>query len=65
MGQKYLKKCSTSLVIREMQIKHLRFFLISVQNAKDHSTKLQATVHAREDVGREEHYFIAGRLPSS
>ena len=57
MNKKHLKKCSKSLVIREMQIKMtLRFHLIPVRMAKIKTT------HVREEVEKEEHPFIAGEI---
>jgi hypothetical protein len=53
MAEKHLKKCSASLVIREMQIKMIPRF---------HPTPIRMTAHAGEDVEKGEHSSIASEI---
>ena len=59
MTETYLRRCSTSLAIREIQIKTtLRFHLTPVRMAKIKKTLM--TTYAGEVVGKREHFCIAG-----
>jgi hypothetical protein len=62
MTEKHLKRCSTSLVIKEMQIKMtLRFHFKPIRMAK---IKTLGETDVGEDVDNEEHFSIFGRTAS-
>jgi hypothetical protein len=62
MVEKHLQKCSTTLVIREMQIKTtLRFYLISVRMARIKNSGDSRCINLVE---KEEHSSIVGGIAS-
>jgi hypothetical protein len=62
MFEKHLKKCSTFLVIREMEIKTTRRFHLT--QIRWLSSKTQVTADAGKDMEKEEHSSIAGEIAS-
>jgi hypothetical protein len=60
MAVKRLKKCSKSLVIKEIQIK--RTLLFTLHQSEWLRSKPQAIRHIGEDLEKEEYFSIAGGI---
>ena len=62
MYEKHLKKYTTSLVTRKLQMKTtLRFYLTPVRKGR---SEIQVTADAGEDVEKEEHSSTVGEIVS-
>jgi hypothetical protein len=58
VAEKHLKKCSTSLVIWEMQIKRTLRFLLTQIKMTEIKKKMQVTTDVGKDVEKEENFSI-------